>query len=106
MHSAILTRKPLAREVAKGGASSLSKLALSAGSTAGELWEGRMRACGGRDAYHYLFGVQTNSEMDANHYSFVVQTYSGSRVDLYRSQLPSHGGGGGGRFALRSHLHL
>jgi len=54
-----------------------------------------MRACGGRDVNHYLFGVQTNSEMDANHYSFVVQTYSGSRVDLYRSQLPSHGGGGG-----------
>ena len=31
-----------------------------------------MESCGGRDAYHYLFGVQTNSEMDANHYSFVV----------------------------------
>ena len=70
-----------------------------------------MRACGGWDEYHYLFGVQTNSEMDANHYSFVVQTYSGSRVDLYRSRLPPHGGsggasGGGGRFALRAHLRL
>ena len=40
-----------------------------------------MRACGGGGANHYLFGVQTNSEMAANHYSFVVQTYSGSRVD-------------------------
>ena len=29
-----------AHEVAKAGASSLSKLALSAGSTAGALWEG------------------------------------------------------------------
>ena len=43
---------------------------------------------------------------EAYHYLFVVQTYSGSRVDLYRSQLPSHGGSGGGRFALRSHLRL
>lgn len=56
--------------------SSLSKLALSAGSTAGRRGAG-MRACGGGDAYHYLFGVQTNSEMDANHYSFVVQTTIG-----------------------------
>ena len=31
------------------------------GSTAGELSEGRMRACGGGDAYHYLFVVQTYS---------------------------------------------
>ena len=37
----------------------------------------RIRACGGWDAYHYLFGVQTNSEMAANHYSFVVQTTIG-----------------------------
>ena len=51
-----------------------------------------MRACGGGSANHYLFGVQTNSEMGANHYSFVVQTYSGSRVDLYRSlYLPAVG---------------
>ena len=35
-----------AREVAKAGAS-LSKLALSAGSTAGELWEGRIRLADG-----------------------------------------------------------
>ena len=66
-----------AHEVAKAGASSLSKLALSAGSTAGALWEGRMRACRGGDTYHYLFGVQTNSEMGATHYSFVVQTTIG-----------------------------
>ena len=26
---------------------------------------------------HYLFGVQTNSEMDATHYSFVVHTTIG-----------------------------
>ena len=40
--------------------SSLSKLALSAGSTAGRKGAG-MRACGGGDAYHYSFVVQTNS---------------------------------------------
>ena len=57
MRSAILTHGASADEVAKGGTSSLSKLALSAGSTAGEQRCGRMRACGGRDAYHYLFGV-------------------------------------------------
>ena len=44
-----------------------------------------MRACRGGDAYHYMFVVQTNSEMGANHYSFVVQTYSGSRIDQYWS---------------------
>ena len=38
---------------------------------------GSMRACGGGDAYHYLFGVQTNSEMDATHYSFVVHATIG-----------------------------
>ena len=54
-------------------------------------------AMGGKDAV---------LRKEAYHYLFVVQTYSGSRVDLYRSQLPSHGGGGGGRFALRSHLRL
>ena len=37
----------LAHEVAKAGASSLSKLALSAGSTAGELCEGRIRLAEG-----------------------------------------------------------
>ena len=39
--------EPLAREAAKDGASSLSKLALSAGSTAGELCEGRIRLAEG-----------------------------------------------------------
>ena len=56
--------------------SSLSKLALSAGSTAGRRGAG-MRACGRWDEYHYLFGVQTNSEMDATHYSFVVHATIG-----------------------------
>ena len=36
-----------AHEVAKAGASSLSKLALSAGSMARELWEGRIRLADG-----------------------------------------------------------
>ena len=36
-----------------------------------------MESCGGWDAYHYLFRVQTNSEMGTNHYSFVVQTTIG-----------------------------
>ena len=40
--------------------SSLSKLALSAGVRWGELWEGRMWACGGGDANHYSPVVQTN----------------------------------------------
>ena len=39
--------EPLAREVPKDGASSLSKLALSAGSMAGELCEGRIRLAEG-----------------------------------------------------------
>ena len=39
--------------------SSLSKLALSAGSTAGEQRRHKIWACGGRDANHYSFGVQT-----------------------------------------------
>ena len=42
-----------AHEVAKAGASSLSKLALSAGSTAGELWEGRIRLAEGGDVNLY-----------------------------------------------------
>ena len=45
--------EPLAREAAKDGASSLSKLALSAGSTAGELWEGRIRLAEGGDVNLY-----------------------------------------------------
>jgi len=36
-----------------------------------------MRACGGGSINHYLFEVQTNSEMGAYHYSFVVQTTIG-----------------------------
>ena len=36
------------------------------GEYAGEQRCRRMWACGGRDAYHYLFGVQTNSEMGTN----------------------------------------
>ena len=42
---------------------SLSKLALSAGSTAGTQRRGRMPACGGGDADHYSPVVQTNSGM-------------------------------------------
>ena len=41
----------------------LSKLALSAGSTAGELCEGRIRLADGGDADHYSPVVQTNSGM-------------------------------------------
>ena len=57
--------------------SSLSKLALSAGSVAGAQRRRRIRACGGGSANYYLFVVQTNSEMDANHYLFGVQTNIG-----------------------------
>ena len=35
---------------------------------------GSMRACGGGDAYHYMFVVRTNSGTSAKYYSFVVQT--------------------------------
>ena len=47
MRSAILMCGSSAHEVAKAGASSLSKLALLAGSTAGELWKGRIRLADG-----------------------------------------------------------
>ena len=73
--------------------------------------EGKDTSCGGGSVNHYLFGVQTNSEMGAYHYSFVVQTYSGSHVDQYWMLLPPHSGSGGasdggGRFALRAYLRL
>ena len=58
-----LVHEPSAREGSKNGASLLSKLALSAGSTAGAQRRGSMRACGGGDAYHYSPVVQTNSGM-------------------------------------------
>ena len=57
-----LVNEPSAREGSKNGASLLSKLALSAGSTAGRRGAG-MRACGGGDAYHYSPVVQTYSGM-------------------------------------------
>ena len=52
--------------------SSLSKLALSAGSTAGELWEGRMRACGGGWCEPILVGGLTYIGRHRDLYSFVV----------------------------------
>ena len=55
--------EPFAREGSKNEASLLSKLALSAGSTAGAQRRGSMRACGGENAYHYSPVVQTNSGM-------------------------------------------
>ena len=64
--------EPLAREAAKDGASSLSKLALSAGSTAGALWEGRMRACGGGWYEPILVGGLTYIGRHRDLYSFVV----------------------------------
>lgn len=54
-----------------------TKVRLLVGLPAGVLRGGSMRACGGWNAYHYLFGVQTYSEMGANHYLFVVQTTIG-----------------------------
>ena len=68
--------EPSAREGSKNEASLLSKLALSAGSTAGRRGAG-MRACGGGSANYYLFVVQTNSGTGAKYYSFVVQTTIG-----------------------------
>ena len=60
-----------AREVAKAGAS-LSKLALSARSMAGELWEGRIRACGGGWYEPILVGGLTYIGRHRDLYSFVV----------------------------------
>ena len=49
-----------------------SKLALSAGSMAGELWEGRMRACGWGWCEPILVGELTYIGRYRDLYSFVV----------------------------------
>ena len=64
--------EPSAHEVPKDEASSLSKLALSAGSTAGELSEGRMRACGWGWCEPILVGGLTYIGRHRDLYSFVV----------------------------------
>ena len=58
-----------AHEVAKAGASSLSKLALSAGSMARELWEGRIRLADGGGGYEPILVYES--------------TYIGRHRDLY-----------------------
>ena len=50
----------------------LSKLALSTGSTVGELWEGRMRACGTGWCELILVGGLTYIGRHRDLYSFVV----------------------------------
>ena len=72
MRSAILMCGSSAHEVAKAGASSLSKLALSAGSTAVELWEGRMPSCGRGWCEPILVGERTYIGRHRDLYSFVV----------------------------------
>ena len=67
-----LARKPSAREAPKGGTSSLSKLALLEGSMVGELWEGRMRACGTGWCELILVGGLTYIGRHRDLYSFVV----------------------------------
>ena len=62
----------LVREVPKDGAASLSKLALSARSTAGELWEGRMLSCGWGWCEPILVGGLTYIGRHRDLYSFVV----------------------------------
>ena len=52
--------------------SSLSKLALSAGSTAGELWEGRIRLAEGGWCEPILVGGLTYIGRHRDLYSFVV----------------------------------
>ena len=70
-----------------------------------------MGACGGGDANHYSFVVQTNSGTGCKPIVVRALTNTGRLNDLYRSLLPPHGGsgdtyGGGGRLALRAHLRL
>ena len=72
MRSAILMCGSSAHEVAKAGASSLSKLALSAGSTAVELWERRVRACGRGWCEPILVDGLTYIGRHRDLYSFVV----------------------------------
>ena len=48
--------------------------------------------CEGRDAYHYLFVVQTNSGTGANHYLFVVQTNSGTGANHYSFVVQTYSG--------------
>ena len=55
---------------------------------------GSMRACGGGDAYHYSFVVQTNSGTGCKPIVVRASTNTGRPTDLYRSRLPPHGGGG------------
>ena len=62
----LLTYEALAREAPKDGAALLSKLALSAGSTAECRDAVECGLADGGDAYHYLFGVQTNSGSRVN----------------------------------------
>ena len=81
----------------------LSKLALSVGSTAGVQKRGRIRAYEGGDAYHYSFGVQTNSGTGGKpivvhdsttigyYYEPIVvraSTNTGRPTDLYRLLRP------------------
>ena len=61
-----------AHEVAKAGASSLSKLALSAGSMARELWEGRIRLADGGGYEPILVYESTYIGRHRDLYSFVV----------------------------------
>ena len=67
-----LVYEPSAREGSKNGASLLSKLALSAGSTVGELREGRMPSCGGGWYEPILVGGLTYIGRHRDLYSFVV----------------------------------
>ena len=72
MRSAILMCGSSAHEVAKAGASSLSKLALSAGVRRGRYGRGRMRACGGGWYEPILVSGLTYIGRHRDLYSFVV----------------------------------
>ena len=54
-----------------------------------------MPACGGGDANHYSFVVQTNSGTGCKPIVVRASTNTGRPADLYRLLLPPHKGSGG-----------
>jgi len=73
----------------------LSKLALAAGSAAGELWERRMRACGRGWCEPILVGGLTYIGRHRDLYSFVVGPILVAPLTYIGRYYLPHGGSGG-----------